>query len=90
MNASTTQTTPLTEKGALADLVSWAEKRPAWQKDALRRLVTGEVLDDQAIGELVQICLDPKRAHEPISQSHIVTETSAAEPISLVSIDSVA
>ena len=75
----------MTEKAALADLVKWAEKRPAWQKDALRRLVTGEILDDQAIAELTQLCLDPSLAHVPISQSHIAAETSAAEPISLVS-----
>ena len=35
-------------RGCLTDLVTWAEKRPAWQRDAIRRLVT-ETLDDQAI-----------------------------------------
>lgn len=86
MSVATTPSAPLTEKAALADLVAWAEKRPAWQKDALRRLVTGETLDDQAIAELTELCLDPARSHTPISQSHIVVETSAAEPISLISI----
>ncbi|ABA03534.1 hypothetical protein Nwi_0267 [Nitrobacter winogradskyi Nb-255] len=86
MSAAPSQSAPLTEKAALADLVTWAEKRPAWQKDALRRLVTGETLDDQAIAELTELCLDPKRAHAPISQSHIGAVTSSAEPISLVSI----
>lgn len=86
MSIATTPSAPLTEKAALADLLAWAEKRPAWQKDALRRLVTGETLDDQAIAELTELCLDPARTHTPISQSHIVAETSAAEPISLVSI----
>ncbi|RUV01780.1 hypothetical protein EOA79_18560 [Mesorhizobium sp. M1A.F.Ca.IN.020.03.2.1] len=86
MNSTATQASPLTEKAALTDLVRWAEKRPAWQKDALRRLVTGEALDDQAIVELTELCLDPARTHTPISQSHIAAETSAAEPISLISI----
>lgn len=86
MNSTATQASPLTEKAALTDLVTWAEKRPAWQKDALRRLVTGEAVDDQAIAELTELCLDPARTHTPISQSHIAAETSAAEPISLVSI----
>src|SRR5690606_20350453 len=86
MSVAATPSAPLTEKAALADLVAWAEKRPAWQRDALRRLVTGETLDDQAIAELTELCLDPTRTHTPISQSHIVAETSAAEPISLVSI----
>lgn len=86
MSATTTQSTPLTEKAAFTDIVTWAEKRPAWQRDALRRLVTGETLDDQVIGELTELCLDPTRTHTPISQRHIVAETSAAEPISLVAI----
>jgi energy-coupling factor transporter ATP-binding protein EcfA2 len=86
MSVATTPTAPLNEKAALADLLVWAEKRPAWQRDALRRLVTGEMLDDQAIVELTELCLDPARDHKPIAQSHIVTETSAAEPISIVSI----
>ncbi|MBU3887147.1 ATP-binding protein [Methylosinus sp. KRF6] len=86
MSAATAQSAPLTEKAALTDLVTWAEKRAAWQRDALRRLVTGETLDGQAIAELTELCLDPTRTHAPISQSHIVAETTAAEPISLVSI----
>ena len=49
MSITTTESTPLTEKAALTDLVTWAEKRPAWQRNALRRQVIGETLDDQAI-----------------------------------------
>lgn len=86
MSVTTTQSVPLTEKAALADLVTWAEKHPAWRRDALRRLVTGEALDDQVIAELTELCLDTTRSHTSIAQSHIVAETSAAEPISLVSI----
>lgn len=51
MSATPNQFAPLTEKAALADLVTWTERRPTWQKDALRRLVTGEALDDQAIAD---------------------------------------
>lgn len=86
MSATPNPAVPLTEKAALSDLVKWAERRPVWQRDALRRLVTGEILGDRAIVELTELCLDPARAHTPISQSHIVPEASAAEPISLVSI----
>jgi hypothetical protein len=49
MSITTAQSAPLTEKAALTDLVTWAEKRPAWQRDAFRPLVIGETLDDQAI-----------------------------------------
>lgn len=40
MSATPNQPAPLTEKAALADIVLWAEKRPAWQRNAVRRLVT--------------------------------------------------
>lgn len=86
MSLSVVQSTPLTEKAALAELLAWSEKRSAWQQDALRRLVTGETIDDQEIAELAMLCLDPKRPHTPISQSHIAAEGSAEEPISLISI----
>jgi energy-coupling factor transporter ATP-binding protein EcfA2 len=86
MSATPNQSAPLTEKAALVDLVTWAEKRPAWQRDALRRLVTGEPFNDQTIAELTELCLDSTRSSSPISQSHVVAETSAAEPISLASI----
>jgi hypothetical protein len=68
------QSATLTEKAALADLVTWADKRPAWQKDALRRLVKGETLDDLAIGELTELCLDRTRAHSPIAHLHVHAE----------------
>lgn len=86
MNTESNPPAPLTEKAALSELVTWSQKRPNWQKDALRRLVNGEVLDDAAIAELVELCIDPTRNHKPVSQAHIVIETSVAEPISLVSI----
>lgn len=86
MSAVQNLSAPLTEKAALTNLVAWAEKRPAWQKDALRRLVAGEALADQAIVELAELCFDPTRTHVPISQSDIGAESSAAEPISLVCI----
>ncbi|MEQ1901594.1 MAG: AAA family ATPase [Devosia sp.] len=86
MIAHESQSAPLTEKSALADIVIWAANRPVWQKDALRRLVTGDELDVRAITELAELCLDSKRPNVPISQSHVAVETSAAEPISLISI----
>lgn len=85
MSATPNPSAPLTEKAALADLLIWSEKRPAWQRDALRRLVMGQVFDDQVIAELSELCLDPKRNHTPLSQAHIVAE-NVGDPISLVSI----
>ena len=77
---------PLTEKSALAELLEWSEKRPAWQKDALRRLVCNEEISPQVINELVDICLDPTQNHVPIAKSHLGAESTTAEPISLLSI----
>ncbi|MCC8429885.1 AAA family ATPase [Reyranella aquatilis] len=87
MSAQPVQSIPLTENAALADLLVWSGKRAAWQRDALRRLVVGETLDQKAIEDLAEICLDPSRPHVPLAQSHIVVQTGSAEQISLVSIE---
>lgn len=86
MTAASSNAAPLTETAALADILAWSGMRPAWQKDTLRRLVTGEALDDQAIAELAEICLDAARAHTPIDQTHIAAESMADDPISLIAI----
>ena len=44
-NAASDET--LTEKQAFADLLAWSASRPAWRRDALRRLVQNGKLDDK-------------------------------------------
>ena len=44
----------------LDELLDWSAGRPAWQRDALRRLVLKGELSDEDVGELAEIC---KAAH---------------------------
>jgi len=86
-NKQATQSDTLTEKAALSELLLWSQNRPAWQQDALRRLIETEKLDEQAINELTVLCLDPKALHTPFSDTHIASGTNIADPISILSID---
>jgi energy-coupling factor transporter ATP-binding protein EcfA2 len=75
-----------TEKLAFADLVGWSRERPAWQQDALRRLILNDVLSEHDIGELTVICSDPKSPSEPLSVSHVSNQSVNSEPIALLEI----
>lgn len=84
-NAASDET--LTEKQAFADLLEWSASRPAWQRDALRRLVQNGKLDDKDIDELVTLCLNPSLQSEPISAAHVSSQRVIGEPITLLRIE---
>ena len=46
----------MTEAQALASIVAWSVDSPGWQRDALRRLATGNPLTAAELDELVAIC----------------------------------
>lgn len=77
----------LTEKQAFADLLAWAGGRPAWQRDALRRLVLNGKLGEQDIEALVALCLDPSLPCEPISEAHVSAQGVIGEQITLLRIE---
>lgn len=75
----------------LQEIFTWSQDRPAWQRDALRRLVlNGEVSDDD-IRALTEIC---KSAHglaeqqdvAPLTKDDVPDKTAGSAPISLRSI----
>lgn len=78
---------PFTERNAYAELVTWAQTRPRWQQDALRRLVVGGEITDTDIDELVAICLDADAPFDPLSATYIAQEAANADAISLVRVD---
>jgi energy-coupling factor transporter ATP-binding protein EcfA2 len=80
---SSTEPDPITEAAAFAELVRWSADRPAWQRDALRRLIQNGALTDADIEELVAICLDANTAHAPVSDAHIAAGTASTQPITL-------
>jgi hypothetical protein len=75
----------------LQELLEWSQDRPAWQRDALRRLVLQGELSDDDIRALTDIC---KSAHglaeqqhiAPLTKEHVPEKTAGSAPISLVSI----
>ncbi|MCH7725473.1 MAG: hypothetical protein IH991_03165 [Planctomycetes bacterium] len=75
----------------LEQLLEWSQDRPAWQRDALRRLVQNGELSDDDIRALVDIC---KSAHgladqegiAPLTKEHVPQKTAGSEPVALVSI----
>lgn len=43
-------------KTVLQTILDWSQGRPLWQRDALRRIVTGGTLDAAAINEVLDLC----------------------------------
>lgn len=72
-----------TEAEALAEILSWSENRPAWQRDALRRIVTGGELSVTDITELTALCKDSSRQNEPLADKHIGAQRTGAPTVAL-------
>lgn len=75
----------------LEELVAWSKDRPAWQRDALRRLVLNGGLSDADIAELTDICksshgLAEQRPITPLAKDHVPEAGAGTAPVSLVSI----
>lgn len=51
---------PALPKTVLEAILEWSEERPAWQRDALRRIVAAGRPDDAAITEITELC---KKSH---------------------------
>jgi hypothetical protein len=75
----------------LEELLEWSQGRPAWQRDALRRLVLNGELSDDDIRALTDICksahgLAEQQETAPLIKDHVPDKTAGAAPVSLVSI----
>lgn len=62
---------PYSETSALGEILGWSRQRPAWLRDALRRLMVGGELSEQDIDELEAICLEEDAESSPLSEDHI-------------------
>ncbi|MBK6485415.1 MAG: AAA family ATPase [Gemmatimonadetes bacterium] len=74
----------------LQEILQWSKDRPAWQRDALRRLVINGELSDEDISALAELCksghgLAEQRDTVPLAKEHVPGQ-SAGAPVSLVSI----
>jgi hypothetical protein len=75
----------------LQEILEWSHDRPAWQRDALRRLVLNGELSDDDIEELADICkgghgLAEQQDIAPLTKDHVPVKTAGNTPISLLSI----
>jgi len=75
----------------LQEILGWSHDRPAWQRDALRRLVLNGELSDDDVHMLTEICksvhgLAEQQETTPLTKEHVPDRTADACPVSLVSI----
>ena len=75
----------------LEEILKWSQDRPAWQRDALRRLVLNDDLSDDDIRALTNICksahgLSEQQNIAPLTNEHVPAKTAGSAPVYLVSI----
>lgn len=76
----------------LDELLDWSVNRPAWQRDALRRLVVAGELSDRDMQELAEVCkathglAEPADAHPLTKEDVPVRRGPSSAPVSLTSI----
>lgn len=73
----------LTEGQAFEAIRQWSEDRPAWQRDALWRIIVNGALSEKDLDELTAICCDPAAKGIPLTKSHLKQPAVLGEPISL-------
>lgn len=80
---------------ALEMILEWSLNKPAWQRDALRRIVLTGQLNDKDIAELIIICKDSRSGINsssnlaPLNKEHLPVSPSTAASVSLLSIKDV-
>ena len=75
----------------LEEILEWSQDRPAWQRDAMRRLVLNGELSDDDIRDLSEMC---KSAHGlaeqqevvPLAKDHVPGKGSGSAQVTLISI----
>lgn len=76
----------------LGIILDWSNDRPAWQRDALRRIVANGAPDDVALAELVLLCKKGQGAAEievepkPLQHEDLPANPGAGESITLLSL----
>jgi energy-coupling factor transporter ATP-binding protein EcfA2 len=84
-------------KTALEIILEWSRDRPAWQRDALRRIVQGRKLVEADFAELAALCKRGRTEKpaeyapkpEPLEASHLPANPGAGASVSLLAIKDV-
>jgi energy-coupling factor transporter ATP-binding protein EcfA2 len=77
------QTVPLS---VLSEILAWSQCCPAWQQDALRRIVTIGALTKSDVDELEQICRAKGLGASPLDKVHIPAGPAAQNTVALLSL----
>ena len=77
------EASPYTETLALGEILEWSRQRPAWLRDALRRLMVGGELSEQDIDELESICLGNHGEASPLRDEHIAPRRLVGKPVAI-------
>jgi hypothetical protein len=88
---------PPPPKTALEIILEWSQDRPAWQRDALRRIVQAQKLTETDITELVALCKQGRTENppasdpqpQPLEAGHLPANPGAGASISLTAIQNV-
>ena len=83
-----TEDMPMPKFAIYREILIWSADRPAWQQDALRRLVTQEHIDQADIADLVSLCkakygLEDHKDAEPLNRRHLPTPAAAGSAVTL-------
>ncbi len=75
----------------LQEIVAWSQDRPAWQRDALRRLLQNSDFSDQDVVALTSVCKSSQGLADqpeivPLAEEHIPQSASGTTAVSLASI----
>jgi ABC-type multidrug transport system ATPase subunit len=80
------------QKTVLEAILEWSSDRPAWQRDALRRIIAKGRLDDDDFKDLVQLCKVGRGAESgdlkaiPLEKAHLPANPGQGEAITLISV----
>lgn len=70
----------------IEEIISWSHTRPLWQRDALRRLARGEVIDDRTIGVYADAAIGKSSdGLSPLSEGEL-RSTPSSETVRLIAI----
>lgn len=80
------------QKTVLEAVLEWSSDRPAWQRDALRRIISKGKLDDDDFKELVHLCKVARGAKAgdlkavPLEKAHLPANPGQGAAVTLISV----
>lgn len=85
---------PPPPKSVLDTVLDWSQDRPAWQRDALRRIVTQGQLSPTDIEELTELCKkgwggQSALVASPLESGHLPANPGAGAAVTLLSVNDV-